>query len=409
MPELTDQLREEFRTAADEVEPGDGLDTRVRGRARQRQLRRRTARLGGVVAVLALIALVAPRALGGDGPNVLSGPAAPAGEAGGVYLVPDWLPAGFDLAQAAEVTFPEGGGSRTAGYRHADGRSLAVGVHQAPTGATTTSVPDPTSHAVTVRGHDGWVIDAPLLLSSDGSTEGRVIVEWEERPGARVSVAAAGLAEDDVLRVAEGLRSVSADSWRALVDPVLESSTPATITTSAPASTSTPTTAPTATSTSAPTATTTASPPAESPPPAPEAESSTPGDTVEGSYSGTEHYTLGTAECPDMDHTFDAVVTASDGTAWSFHEDYCGRVVDDWWSGEGTFTLTGPEGDVLEGSFTSEASAVGDGAPYDLTITGGAGAYAGAGGTCRADNHVERVSFGTQRHSGTLTCEVTLG
>ncbi len=118
---------------------------------------------------------------------------------------------------------------------------------------------------------------------------------------------------------------------------------------------------------------------------------------------------MGTADCPEMDHTFDGVLTASDGIAWSFHEDYCGRIVDDWWSGEGTFTLTGPEGDVLEGSFTSEASALGDGAPDDLTITGGAGAYTGAGGTCRADNHVERVSLGTQRQSGTLTCEVTLG
>lgn len=72
---------------------------------------------------------------------------------------------------------------------------------------------------------------------------------------------------------------------------------------------------------------------------------------------------MGTADCPEMDHTFDGVVTASDGIAWSFHEDYCGRIVDDWWSGEGTFTLTGPGGDVLEGSFTSEASALGDGAP----------------------------------------------
>ena len=341
MPELTDQLREEFRTAADDVAPGDGLDTWVRGRVRRRERRRRTARLGGVVAVLALVALVAPRALGGDGPDVLSGPAAPAGEEAGVYLIPDWLPAGFDLTHAVELDHPARR-IRMAGYRDADGRSLAVDVQEPPAGATTTSVPDPTARAVTVRGHDAWVIDAPLLGSPDGRTEGYVTVEWAERPGVHARVTAWGLTEDDVLRVAEDLRSVSADTWHALVDPVLESSTPATTATSEPSPTSTSTTAPAATSTSAPIATTTTSPPAGGPTPAAEAGPSSPGATVAGDYAGTEHYTLGTAECPDMDHTFDAVLTASDGTAWSFHEDYCGRIVDDWWSGEGTFTLTAP-------------------------------------------------------------------
>ena len=344
MPELTDQLREEFRTAADDVAPGDGLDTWVRGRVRRRERRRRTARLGGVVAVLALVALVAPRALGGDGPDVLSGPSAPAGEEAGVYLVPDWLPAGFELTHAMEVTLPEGA-PQPYGRVPARGRSLAARhVHQAPAGAaTTTSVPDPTARAVTVRGHEAWVIDAPRLLSPRRSAP-RVTSRWSGRsdPGPGPACWPGGSPRTTCCgspRACGRCRPTAGTPWST---PSWSRPARRRPTTSAPSPTSTPTTAPTATSTSAPTATTTASPPAGGRTPAPEAGSSSPGATVAGDYAGTEHYTLGTAECPDMDHTFDAVLTASDGTAWSFHEDYCGRIVDDWWSGEGTFTLTGP-------------------------------------------------------------------
>jgi hypothetical protein len=133
------------------------------------------------------------------------------------------------------------------------------------------------------------------------------------------------------------------------------------------------------------------------------------GDRPEGSYSGTEHYALGSDECPELDHTYDATLTGGSVAGWTLHEDYCGRIdEDDMWSGEGTFTITATPGDELTGTFVSEAPANGDGEPYTLTITGGTGIYAGASGECALDNHVEKVALGTQRQSGDISCSIVV-
>ncbi len=128
---------------------------------------------------------------------------------------------------------------------------------------------------------------------------------------------------------------------------------------------------------------------------------------VEGTYRGDERFGFTAGDCPDLDHELHSTFTLTDGTTWPFQATYCGDLDGDQWSGEGTFTFTTPGGDTITGTLTTAATLPTEGVPYDLAITGGTGAYAGATGACSLDNHVEpREALGAQRQSGSFVCDI---
>lgn len=113
--------------------------------------------------------------------------------------------------------------------------------------------------------------------------------------------------------------------------------------------------------------------------------------------------------CPQMHHHLDAAVTLNDGSRWQLSERYRG-VHENWvWSGEGTFGFTDKAGNSFGGTFTSRVEMPTTGEPYRMTITRGAGRFAGATGTCDVDNHVEDTVPGRNRQYGGFTCDIGLG
>ena len=127
---------------------------------------------------------------------------------------------------------------------------------------------------------------------------------------------------------------------------------------------------------------------------------------VEGSFAGTETYAFTDGGCPDLDHVLDATFELSDGTLWQYHTDYCGDLDGEMWSGNGTFTLTTPDGSTLTGTRETGPVELSRGAPDPLTITGGTGRYDGASGSCVLEQHLTQVQIGVQEHDGTFTCDI---
>jgi hypothetical protein len=170
-----------------------------------------------------------------------------------------------------------------------------------------------------------------------------------------------------------------------------------------------PTTVEASTTTVAPTTSTTTEAPTTTtePPPTTTTE---PGATVVelvGHYVGQETHRFG-QRCPDITHTLDFVVTWADGAQWTGRQDYCGTHVGDQWVGEGTFSLTGPDGASLTGTFDNTAPYGSSGIPYQLDVAAGTGAFAGAQGTCDVDVHLVETSIATQDQDGPFTCSVTV-
>lgn len=179
-------------------------------------------------------------------------------------------------------------------------------------------------------------------------------------------------------------------------EPTTESTTSASSSTTAPApSTEAPTT-----TTEAPSTTVAPSPPTTAPAPS--------ALHLEWTYAGDEQWRLGQPQCPDLTHWLDAAATASDGSAWTMRQDYCGRNDGERWEGEGTFSLAGATA-TLSGRMTSSAPMPTTGVPYSWTVEEGTGAYAGATGECVVTIHMTDMVFGSAHHEGTITCDLTLG
>lgn len=127
----------------------------------------------------------------------------------------------------------------------------------------------------------------------------------------------------------------------------------------------------------------------------------------EGKHSGTEHMQFATKACPVLDHRLRETFTLTDGTAWDFRAHYCGTIdAQDVWTGVGTFTIATGNGSGLSGNFTDSAHLPTVGVPYVLHITAGAGAFAGATGSCVLDDHVRAISATTQHQNGIFVCDL---
>jgi hypothetical protein len=131
-------------------------------------------------------------------------------------------PAGLTLVADLDSQAPAGGGVPSdAGssifYQQPEsGRTLGV-----------TTVPDEPgmvevfrwlsggeARRTTVRGHAGWV--AASFPDGGGTLSSGLV--WHEGPGVLTAVSATGLDEEEVRRVAEGLRPATDDQWQALLD-----------------------------------------------------------------------------------------------------------------------------------------------------------------------------------------------
>jgi hypothetical protein len=141
----------------------------------------------------------------------------------------------------------------------------------------------------------------------------------------------------------------------------------------------------------------------------PTSELTTGAPLVDGTYFGVEHFALFTGRCAFLDHHIVGTFDVSDGTTWDFHQDYCGTLQGDLWSGVGTFALTAPDGAAITGTVTERNIRVpSPGVPYTLDITGGTQRFASATGTCRLDNHLRQIQFGLQDDFGSFTCDIAV-
>ena len=94
---------------------------------------------------------------------------------------------------------------------------------------------------------------------------------------------------------------------------------------------------------------------------------------------------------PDLDHELHSTCHPDRRhDRWPFQATYCGDLDGDQWSGRRHVHVHDPgrRHDHRHGSRPPPRSRP-SGVPYDLAITGGTGAYAGATGACSLDNHVE--------------------
>jgi hypothetical protein len=131
------------------------------------------------------------------------------------------------------------------------------------------------------------------------------------------------------------------------------------------------------------------------------------GPLSDGSYVGVEHFALFTGRCSFLDHHIVGTFSSSDGTTWTFHQDYCGTLNGDLWSGVGTFALTASDGATISGTVNeSNIKVPSPGVPYTIDVTAGTQRFAGAAGTCRLDNHLRVIQFGLQDDFGTFTCDI---
>lgn len=240
---------------------------------------------------------------------------------------------------------------------------------------------------VTVRGNEALLSQgllAPPSLFGEGTlflASADRYLQWVEPGGERVTISARGLSDDELLAVAESLESVDAPTWFALQNTP-ESESPATTATAEPADTTTEAGA-------------TAAPAGAEP------------LLFEGTYEGSDRYTLSSEGPCDLDHDDEATFTLTDGSTWQFRHEQCAQVVGNIWSATGTFTFTLPDGATLSGTNVQDGVLLPTtGAPFDLDITDGSGRFAGATGSCTLDNHVEETTLGQQELHGTFTCEV---
>jgi hypothetical protein len=148
--------------------------------------------------------------------------------------------------------------------------------------------------------------------------------------------------------------------------------------------------------------------PALAPPPPMPAEPAMGVQRIVGTYAGFERWELDTGRCPAMDHSFEATIELADGQEGRLLQLYCGHIVGDVWTGEGTFLLTAAAGDTLSGRFASQAVIPSEGEPYTLEVNDGTGAFDGARGTCWLDNHLRESAAGEQEQFGSLTCDVAV-
>ena len=287
-------------------------------------------------------------------------------------------PAGFELVGEVGGIAATGQNPRTLVYGGPGGRAVTVDVVDVVDLVERAGVPPgmnlvwTAAGRVDVRGHSAvlspGLMTAPTLagVTLDPATD--LYLQWQEPTGELVTLAGVGMTETDLLDLAASLEEVDAATWFALQDR----------------------------------GETTAPESGVTRPPAPGTE------RFSGTYSGIEHYALAGGAC-GVQSTLDLDFTHTDGTVWAYHADYCGQIDGpDWISqtGEGAFTL--PDGSTVTVRMPfQQLPADTDGAPYELTVTGGTGTFAGASGTCRLDNHLTDVAFGTQHQDGSFVCDIT--
>jgi hypothetical protein len=130
-------------------------------------------------------------------------------------------------------------------------------------------------------------------------------------------------------------------------------------------------------------------------------------ERLQGTYRGNERYSMYTGRCAYLAHDLQARFEVENRGSWQYQAKYCGTVDGDLWTGEGTFTLTDPDGATLTGTFASSARLPSSGEPYELTVTGGAKRFEGATGSCALDNHLNQTGPGRQEQYGSFVCDIT--
>ena len=105
---------------------------------------------------------------------------------------------------------------------------------------------------------------------------------------------------------------------------------------------------------------------------------------VEGTYRGDERFGSTAGDCPDLDHELHSTFTLTDGRPGRSRPPTAATSTETSGAVTGPFTFTTPGGDTITGTLTTAATLPTEGVPYDLAITGGTGAYAGATGACRS-------------------------
>lgn len=322
-------------------------------------------------------------------------------DGGGVSLsVP---PGGFELVGEWPGEASPGVNQRLVAYGVPDERGFQVQVvddSELPPGVVLGSS---AARLVTVRGNEGVSTprrpDEPRVYptGTEFLSGADQFVQWVEPSGERVTVLGAGMTEDEVLAVANGLEVISAAAWAELVE---STGTPAEPDPGGPPEAEAEAEAEGEVAGSQPgTSVVPAGPPPEG------------SRHVEGSYEGTEHYALTEGDC-DLDHVLDTTWELTDGSAWAFHHEYCGRIDGEVWSyAGGRWTITTPDGATLTGTAGPHSAPgptynVPGGPGIQLTIDGGTGSFDGATGACALMNHVTQVTLGTQRQDGTFACDI---
>jgi hypothetical protein len=296
-------------------------------------------------------------------------------------------PAGFELAGEVPGNASSGQGPRTLVYSGPDGRRIMIDVVDGSDVAPAMNLVWTSARRLDVRGRTGVL--APDLMQAPALARLRTVpvtglfLQWVEPTGELITVAGDGMTESELLDLAAGLEAVDAATWFALQDRGETAGETPGDTTGGPA------------------ATTADGPVAGEPVPG--------ARQLSGTYSGTEHYALVGGDC-GVRSILEAEFTLTDGAAWAYHADYCGQIdgSNDWVSqtGDGAFTL--PDGSTLTVKMPFQRlPADTDGAPYELTVTAGTGTFAGATGTCRLDNHLTDLAFGTQQQDGSFVCDIT--
>jgi hypothetical protein len=67
---------------------------------------------------------------------------------------------------------------------------------------------------VTVRGRDGWFGESAGVFGAAAQ-----VLLWQESEGVIGIIQTAGMAQEQVVRIADALHPATDDEWRALVDP----------------------------------------------------------------------------------------------------------------------------------------------------------------------------------------------
>lgn len=74
-----------------------------------------------------------------------------------------------------------------------------------------------TVRRTTIRGHDA-VVGSASVDGVDGSTSTSSFATWIERPGELIRLTAVGVADDELVRLAEGVEPIGGEAWRDLVE-----------------------------------------------------------------------------------------------------------------------------------------------------------------------------------------------